>query len=984
MRKKKRSYDDQIELCSHNATIKKITEDLQTDVKFGLKHEIVEQRLELYGTNVIPKVKGSIWDVYIAPLLNWLINIYLIVALIMVILGLIKAFVFKESSSDVWGQIGFWMLIIGANIIFTIFQQIRAQFKLDALHKLSAPSSTVIRDGVPESITADLLVPGDLIELDQGDRIPADARIVYASNCLVNESALTGESVAVEKTNSPQECLEEDTPISQRINMLYTGTFLESGRAVALVVNTGIFTELGKLSVELQEIGSNEIPIRSKVNRLAKWLGLTVVTFLVVSVIYKAIIHSINGTLGDVVFLEDVVITVTTSMSIMPISIPLLTTLILLTGVLSMAKDRVIIRNLSAVETLGRSSILCTDKTGTITSNQMTIQRIWDTEQFYGVSGVGYSNKGAIYPLGEEYPDSIDEYHLPDSLKPFAEDSSLEYLLVGGLLNNNAHLIVEEVFEPHHQISWKTTGDPTDGAFLALFNKSGIAEKEIRKQYGYLSEFNFDSVLKRMSKTFQDKEGYTLFCKGASETILPLCTHIGKPEKYRAITKEDKEKIMENVSKFAAQGYRVISLSLRPMSKDTVITNNRAEAENELIYNGFVCMLDPPRYGVSEAVEDSYQAGITTIMITGDSPITAKAIAKEVGIVRGDELVVEGNQIKNLTEEEFFKARIFARVSPQHKQVIVEKYQSKNKIITMCGDGVNDALALTNADVGICMGIAGTEVAKQASDVVIADDSFTSTVLGIREGRGLFDRIRVMIFFYITLNIAEAIIYFASSFIPGFHLVNDFQRVYIFSTAHLIPPLAFIFDSITKEIMDYPPRDDEEIFNKKYVFALIVLAVSLAFSGGMVFLLGYFNLLSISSFNQTGIIPILFGEPGSVLSSPVTLEHAKARTMFVTVLVITESLVVLSLRRLNKSVFRSFKEDRKWIVFILVFSVPILHILLMYIKPLQILAAKIFPFLPEFLPLGIFDWLVILVAVTIPLATLETYKYFIRRRKSYY
>jgi Ca2+-transporting ATPase len=713
-------------------------------------------------------------------------------------------------------------------------------------------------------------------------------------------------------------------------------------------------------------------------------LGLTVVAFLVVSVVYKAIIHSINGTLGDVVFLEDVVITVTTSMSIMPISIPLLTTLILLTGVLSMAKDRVIIRNLSAVETLGRSSILCTDKTGTITSNQMTIQRIWDTKQFYGVSGVGYSNKGAIYPLGEEYPASIDEYHLPDSLKPFAEDSSLEYLLVGGLLNNNAHLIVEEVFEPHHQISWKTTGDPTDGAFLALFNKSGIAEKEIRKQYGYLSEFNFDSVLKRMSKTFQDKEGYTLFCKGASETILPLCTHIGKPEKYRAITKEDKEKIMENVSKFAAQGYRVISLSLRPMNKDIEIPNNRAEAENELIYNGFVCMLDPPRYGVGTAVEDSYQAGITTIMITGDSPITAKAIAKEVGIVRGDELVVEGNQIKNLTEEEFFKARIFARVSPQHKQVIVEKYQSKNKIITMCGDGVNDALALTNADVGICMGIAGTEVAKQASDVVIADDSFTSTVLGIREGRGLFDRIRVMIFFYITLNIAEAIIYFASSFIPGFHLVNDFQRVYIFSTAHLIPPLAFIFDSITKEIMDYPPRDDEEIFNKKYVFALIVLALSLAFSGGMVFLLGYFNLLSISSFNQTGIVPILFGEPGSMLSSPVTLEHAKARTMFVTVLVITESLVVLSLRRLNKSIFRSFKEDRKWIVYILVFSVPILHILLMYIKPLQILAAKIFPFPPEFLPLGILDWLVILVAVIIPLATLEMYKYFIRRRKSYY
>jgi Ca2+-transporting ATPase len=984
MGKKKQKQEEQVEICPHNATIEKISENLQTDIKFGLRHEIAEQRLEQYGTNVIPKVKGSIWDVYISPLLNWLINIYLIVALIMVILGLVKAFVYKADSGDVWSQIGFWMAIIGANIVFTIFQQIRAQFKLDALHKLSAPSSTVIRDGVPESVTADLLVPGDLIELDQGDRIPADARIVYASNCLVNESALTGESVAVEKTNTPQACLEADTPISQRVNMLYTGTFLEAGRAIAVVVNTGIYTELGRLSVELQEIGSNEIPIRSKVNRLAKWLGLAVVAFLIVSIVYKAILHSVDGTLGDIVFLEDIVISVTTSMAIMPISIPLLTTLILLTGVLSMAKDRVIIRNLSAVETLGRSSILCSDKTGTITSNQMTIQRIWDTEQFYGVSGVGYSNKGAIYPLGVDYPESFDEYYLPDSLKPFAEDSELEYLLVGGLLNNNAHLIVEEVFEPHHQISWKTTGDPTDGAFLALFNKSGIVEKEVRKQYGYLSEFNFDSTLKRMSKTYQDKEGYTLFCKGASETVLPLCTHIGKPEDNRVITKQDKELIMDYVTRFAAQGYRVISLALRTLETGEIIPSNRDEAENQLIYNGFVCMLDPPRYGVKDAVDECFQAGITPIMITGDSPITAQAIAKEVGMMRGNELSVEGNQIKKLTDEEFFNTRIFARVSPQHKQLIVGKYQGINKIVSMTGDGVNDALALTNADVGICMGIAGTEVAKQASDVVIADDSFTSTVLGIREGRGLFDRIRVMIFFYITLNIAEAIIYFASSFITGFHIVNDFQRVYIFSTAHLIPPFAFIFDSIAEEIMDYPPRDDEEIFNKRYVLALVVLALTLAFSGSLVYLFGYLNVLPVTDFNRSGILPIIAGEPGSILSSPVHLEHAKARTMFVTVLVIAESFVVLSLRRLNKSVFRTFKEDRKLIVFVLVFIVPLLHILLMYIEPLQVLAGKIFPFLPEFLPLGIVDWLVVLVAVFIPLATLETYKYIIRRRKSYY
>ncbi len=984
---KKNDFAEQKELCPHNMSYEKIAEELNTDLKFGLKHEVVEERLEKFGKNVLPKVKGSVWEVYIAPLLNWLINIYLIVAVVMVILGLVKDFAFRgQSESSVWGQIGFWMLIIGVNIIFTIFQQIRAQFKLDALHKLSAPSSTVIRDGVPEDISAELLVPGDLIELDQGDRVPADSRIIYSSNCLVNESALTGESVAVEKTNSPQVCLEEDTPISQRINMLYTGTFLEAGRAIAVVASTGIYTELGRLSTELQEIGSNEIPIRSKVNRLAKWLGIAVVVFIVVSVTYKIIFHSVGGTIGQIDFVDDLVLTVTTSMAIMPISIPLLTTLILLTGVLAMAKDRVIIRNLSAVETLGRSSILCSDKTGTITSNQMTIQRIWDVESFYGVSGIGYSNKGSIYPLGEEFPDSFDEYTLPDSIKPFAEGSSLEYLLIGGMLNNNAHLIVEEVFEPHHQISWKTTGDPTDGAFLALFNKSGLSEKTVQSQFGYLSEFNFDSVVKRMSKTYQDEEGYILFCKGATETVLPLCNRLGYPESNRPITEEDKKQIMEYVSKFAATGYRVISLGIRPMDKDKTLTHIREEEENNLIYNGFVCMLDPARYGVKDAVEECRQAGITPIMITGDSSITAKAIAKEVGIVKGEELAVEGNQIKNLTEEEFFKTRIFARVSPQHKQVIVDRYQKKGKIVSMTGDGVNDALALTNADVGICMGIAGTEVAKQASDVVIADDSFTSTVLGIREGRGLFDRIRVMIFFYITLNIAEAILYFATSFIPNFYIVNDFQRVYIFSTAHLIPPFAFIFDSIADEIMDFPPRDDEEIFNKRYVLALVILALSLAFSAGLVYLLGFFGPVILSEFTHSGNVSGLLSLDSNIASAPLGYGQAKARTMFVTVLVIAESLIVLSLRRLNKSVFKSLKEDWNWVVFVLVMIVPILHIILMYIPALQNLVESIMGtgYSPGLLQLNILDWLIVLVAVAIPLVTMEVYKYFIRRRKSYY
>ncbi len=607
MRKKAKQTEflTQKYLCPHHLSEDKISGGLNTDIRFGLHDDEAVKRLKQYGPNVIPKIKGSIWEIYLAPLFNWLINIYLIVSSLLIFMAI--------WVDGVIGQIGFWLIIIVFNIGFTIFQQIRAQFKLDALHKLAAPRSTVIRDGVPRQIVAVDLVPGDLIELDQGDRVPADARIIYSSNCLVNESALTGESVAVEKNHKPKNTLQEDTPISLRVNMLYTGTFIEVGRANAIVVNTGIYTEIGKLSTELQKIGTTDIPIRAKVNRLAKWLGLTVLAYLVISIIYKTIYYYTIG--GDIPLPNQIVDSITTSMAIMPISIPLLTTLILLTGVLSMAKDRVIIRNLSAVETLGRSSVLCSDKTGTITTNMMTIQRIWDTSQFYGVSGIGYSNKGAIVPLGDEPGNFSEDMYIPDTIKPFAEDSKLEYLLVGGMLNNNAHLIVEEVFEPHHQVSWKTTGDPTDGAFLALFNKSGLNEKETKKQYGYIMEYNFDSTLKRMSKTYQDKEGYSLFCKGATETILPLCNRIGSPSDYKELTVEDTRKINDYVSEFASKGYRVISLAIRPMDKDTLLSHDRAESEQELIYNGFVCMLDPARYGVGDAVNECYKAGVTTIMI---------------------------------------------------------------------------------------------------------------------------------------------------------------------------------------------------------------------------------------------------------------------------------------------------------------------------------------------------------------------------------
>ncbi len=954
----------------YSLTVDETVAKLNVDKNFGLKNDEAARRLQEEGFNIIPKVKGSIWEIYLSPLFNWLINIYLIISGILIITSI--------WIPTVWGQVSFYLIIVAFNMGFTIFQQIRAQFKLDALHKLSAPTSTVIRDGVPMELKASELVPGDIIELEEGDRIPADARIVYASNLLVNESALTGESVAVDKTTEPRKALPKKTSISERNNMVFTGTYVEYGRVTAVVVETGKGTELGKLSTELEKIGTNEIPLTNKVNKLAKWLGLTVLGYIVISFTYILILHALRNDWEIESVMKNLVNSLTTSMAIMPISIPLLTTLILLTGVLTMAKNRVIVRNISGVETLGRCSVLCSDKTGTITSNKMTIKRIWDTEQLYGVSGTGFAKDGVIYPM--DAGNGVDlsserQYLLPNGIQAYYKGGNLQYLLIGGMLNNNAHLIIEDVFQPHQQTSWKTTGDPTDGAFLALFNKSALNEKEIKKRFGYVKEYTFDSELKRMSKIYQNDEGYILFCKGATETVLPLCTRMGGRKDHFPLTEEKKERIMNHVNHYASEGYRVISLAMRPFEQDPLIYEDRKELEQDLIYNGFVCMLDPPRYKVDEAVDECHRAGILPIMITGDSLETAKAIAQSVNILKKGGKVVSGDKIPEMNEKEFFEVRVFARVSPQHKQEIVNKYKEKNKIVAMTGDGVNDALALTNADVGIAMGIEGTDVAKQASDVVIADDSFTSTVLGIREGRGLFEKIRIMIFFYIAVNIAEALVYFPASFLvfslENFQFVNDFQRVIIFSTAHTIPPFALIFDTFSSDIMKYPPRDNEEIFNKKYVGALTVLAVSLAIVAGGIYLLTYF-----------GMIPYLGNAEG--ISNIQEIYHQRAQTMFVMVIVFSESLLILVLRRMNKSVAQSIKEDWNWKIMTMVVIVPIGHVILMYLKPFQTLVTNVSGLEVGYATFGLLDWLIVLITMVLPLIALEIYKKAVRDKNAYF
>ncbi|MFW9904514.1 MAG: cation-translocating P-type ATPase [Candidatus Thorarchaeota archaeon] len=988
-------------ISGHSPKLEELVTQLDTDLEKGLSHHVAKERLEKYGINIIPKPKQSFWQVYLAPLLNTLIVIYLIMTGLILFLALAYLFINPEDTS-IWFTAVQWLVIVGVNFLIAIIQQARAQKKIEALHKMAAPEARVIREGKESEVPTEEVVPGDVIKIAQGDKIPADARVIKSSSLRVNESSLTGESVPATKVESGEAPFAVDTPIGDRKNMLFNGTFATMGSGLGLVVNTGGNTEFGKISLELEELNTGDIPIRQKVNVIGNYLAFGMLIVFSMLIIYQGarILDQLdNGELsfenptkliGVIIF--DVSNIIIKAMSVVPINIPLLTTIILITGVLAMAKHRVIIRNLASIESLGRISILCSDKTGTITAGQMTVKRIWDasTDTHYYVTGLGYSPEGKIVKLRENI-EKISENEVKSlESEVIVLDSSLGILIASGMLNNDSE-IIEEYIEATKQKVYSGTGSPTESALLAVFNKTGMKKDEVKQIYGLTREYPFDSSLKRMSKVFEAKEsGLVIFCKGATEVLLPRCNSIGYKEKSRALTKDDKKKIMEYTEQFARQGYRILSLAYKNIEKlPRKGEEEREEIESNLSYLGFITVLDPPRDLVDQSVNETIQAGIVPIMITGDSPITASSIANDIGMVyQKQHQIHEGKMASELADKDFLNTRVFARVAPQDKQIIVARYQQQNRVVAMTGDGVNDALALSMADAGIAMGIAGTEVSKQAADLVIADDSFNSIVTGIREGRALFQRIRVIIFFYICANLAEAGCYigasFISGFIPGFELMDHLQRAYIFGIAHTFPPLALIIDGIPKDIMDRDPIDTAGIFNRRLALTLILTSITLATVIYIVYFGTYFSFFPINKTNQEFFIPKFQDEVAQPNLRPQSWNHAKARTYMHTILYIAIPLIILSIRRIDKSLLKAVKEDSYWYTYVLAFSIIPIHLFLMYFPNLSQNLIKGFGLYVDVIALDIGDWFLCIVAALIPLFVLETSKWVNRIRGQYY
>jgi len=944
----------------YNKSIDALLEEFNSDPKKGLKSSEIENRFIKYGYNELPKIKKSIWKIYLAPIFNFLIVILLITGVIVIILG--------SPESTI---ITFTVVVINSST--AIVQQFRAQKALEALRKISALKAIVIRDGWQGEILTRDVVPGDIVVLNQGSKIPADGRVIDSMNLTINEAPLTGESEPVEKNNKILDT--ENIPIQNQTNMVFMGTYIDTGRATILITGTGINTEIGKISTQLNEMGAIEdIPLTRKLNKLGYILGVVVIINLIVLIMYKFSILIINNQFYGDFISKALISSILRAMNIMPINLPLLTTLVLVTGVLNMAKNGVIIKNLSAIESLGRVSVISSDKTGTITKNEMTVEKFWINGVEYTVTGSGYELNGEIQKDGK----NVD----------LKANPTFQKFIDSIVINNNSKIVIEvvkvKVQDVREKSIRKALGSPTEASLLVLAEKAGFNIESIKNKYNIVKEYSFSSEFKRMTtvcNSFEEKFKLFAYCKGAPERMLDISSKIEIKEKIRTFKKDLKQKVLNLIQARANQGYRTLAVSYKTLMEFD--DPKRGDIEEDLIFLGFVSIMDPPRVGVKEAVEECKSADIKVVMVTGDHPSTAKTIATEMGIYKPGDIVVEGKDIKSLNEEDFNKVSVFARVAPSDKEVIISKFQHQDKVVAMTGDGINDALALKMANAGIAMGITGTDVAKEIADMVISDDNFTSIKEGVKIGRGLFSKIRTIIYFFICLNIMEAVIFFGYEFVPTFVLFrSEWQHIYIFGVVHSLPSLALVIDKHPKDIMKEPPKNDEELLNNNLWVMLLLQVLLMGLGIVLVIQLTLAGIIPLNGWNTNEFYTLSYIPKDT---SEKELVAMKARTMFITTLYIVETMFIWTFRRPNQSIVKTIKnEDFSRMLFVICAITLSLHVLVIcfsYYFNNAVNNLLGLNFQLNFMFLSATDWLICIIFALPGIMGIELFKYYARKKK---
>ncbi len=902
---------------------KDVLDDLNTSEK-GLNSAEAEKRLRENGENVLKTgKKKSLFKIFIGQFKDVLVLLLIAAAVMSFLIG---------SYRD-----GSVMLIIAViNSIIGFMQEYKAEKIMDSLNQLVKSATKVIRDGNIGEIKQEELVVGDIISLEEGDKIPADLRIIEAYNLRTNDVSLTGESMPQEKHSNH---IEEERTLADRDNMAYLGTTVASGSAKGVVVRTGMDTEMGKIASLTQEEDKSKSPLQSELQSVANKIAVFAV--IIALALFGVSIYQGYGLDFALIYALGIAV------AVVPQALPMQITVALSQGVNRLAEKNAVVKKLSSAETLGSTNVICTDKTGTLTKNEMTVKKVFFDGEEYDISGLGYEPKGDIhYEDGE----SLSEEKI----------NELEIMFDAATMASNAE--IHEPDDEHH--NWYAIGDPTEAALITLSTKLGTRSPDEDHENPEIHEFSFDSDRKRMSSIREFEDGNYLKMKGALGSVLSIAKHIIKDGEVVEITEEDKERLNKINEKYSKNAMRVLAIAYRKLEDDET-DYVLEEIEKDVIFLGLVAMIDPPKEGVREAIQQSHDAHIDTYIMTGDHAITAQAVGREIslGVDDQDVPVYTSKDLSAMSEEELkqtmekHESIIFSRVSPEDKLRLVKNLKEQQKIVAVTGDGVNDAPALKSAHIGVAMGQMGTDVSKEASELILLDDSFPTLVYAIREGRTIYNNLKKTVIASLTTNGAELTIVLLGLLAAAlFSLPIPILAIQILSIdllAEILPLTAFTFDPASEHIMKSPPRSqDDHIVNKKSFSEISFLAILM---GGLAYLNFYL---------------FVKGQPGGVQTGSIL--YARATTISYLTIAFSQWVNIMSRRYEYQTIFsKNFFNNKKMLYSIMISIVMVLIV---------IYTPGINSFL-SFAGVTLADWGRVIIAGLIFLAGHEIIKYF-KRKKS--
>jgi Ca2+-transporting ATPase len=914
--------EKEVTVSWHALKIEDVLKTLVTTIYEGLTSVEAKDRLDKFGLNQLVEAPRP--------------------SFIMMVLDQLKSFVvlLLIGASIVSAILGEWVdasaiiAIVILNTVLGVIQESKAEQALAALKKLAAPEALVLRDGHKKTVPASELVPGDVVFLEAGNFIPADVRLVEAVNLRIDEAALTGESVPVQKNMA--DVIAADSPIGDRKNTAFMGTTVTYGRGKGIVVSTGMHTQLGLIATMLQSVETEETPLQKKLEQLGKTLGWACLAIC-------AIVFAVGWIRGGQP-LEMFMVAVSLAIAAVPEGLPAIVTISLALGMREMVRRHALIRHLASVETLGSATVICSDKTGTLTQNEMTVTRIWTDHQFFDVSGTGYQPEGDFLIDGKK-------------IDPRDYQGMLTSLWIGAI-NNDAELEYD-----HEGHFLRMVGDPTEGSILVAAAKAGAIPHVINSAYPRDGEIPFDSTRKRMVTVhkvfkpcyedislFKDsspKSQYVIAIKGAPDVVLNLCTayHPMDDSAPKPLTPEVRQEILSANDNMTNQALRVLGLAYKLVSSKPASYTEK-ELEENLVFAGLVGMIDPARPEVTPALQEAREAGIRTIMITGDYPNTACAIAEKITLVEPGNSAISGKQLDEMSDAQLKEAvtttNVFARVSPEHKMRIVKALQANNQVVAMTGDGVNDAPAIKLADIGVAMGITGTDVAKETADMVLTDDNYASIVSAVEQGRIIYSNIRKFVYYLISCNMAEIFVIFLPTILGKGSPLQAIQLLWLNLVTDGAPALALGTEKGDPDIMQQKPRPfNEPIINKHMQIGVAIQAIFITTATLLAYFIGLAH-------NEVYAQTMAF----ITLSVSELLRAYTARSEYFPLLKIG----------VFKNKFMNYAVGSSLILILLVLYVPFLNTIF------------------KTVPLGFTEWEKILPLILLPSIAAEVTKAFLRKR----